>query len=170
MSAIAVARVERKIQLFVLGPLWFCFVAGALVSAYFTAWWVTGVHVLLCFYIGWIGKNLRIHRAKSFNKLSNVVLVDLPALTPGEPDDLSPEETRVLVNTMQHVLYAVIVASATLLLVRGIEFYWVSLIGVVFLFVGLPVIGAVVGLMSIDKLALRRKRDNGVSHGPGANP
>jgi hypothetical protein len=170
MSAITVARVETKIQSFVLGPLWFCFLAGALVSIYHAAWWVAGVHVLLCFYIGWIGKNLGIHRGKSFGELSQGVLVVPPALTPDEPDDLSSEEMRHLVNTMQHVLYAVILAAATMLLVAGTKFYWVLLIGVVLLFVGLPIIGAVVGLMSVNRLALRRKSDDDASQKPSANP
>ena len=157
MSAIIAARVERKIQSFVLGPLWFSFLAGALVSAYHAGWWVASVHVLLCFYIGWIGKNLGIHRDKSFGELSQGVLVASPAPVPDEPDDLSSDEKRHLVSTMVHVLYAVILAVATILIVAGTKYYWVILIGVVLFYVALPFTGVVVTLLSVNRLALRRK-------------
>lgn len=148
MAEITVARVESKIQLFVLGPLWFCFLAGALVSAYYAAWWITSVHVLLCFYIGWIGKNLRIHRGKSTDELSQGVLVALPALAPDESDNLSSDEMRQLVSTMVHILYAVILAIAVILLVTGTKYYWVLLIGVILFYVLLPFTGVLVRFMS----------------------
>lgn len=160
MSAIVVARVESRIQSFVLGPLYLCFLLGAVVSSYHAEWLLAVLHVLLSFYVGWIGKNLTIHRGKSFSELSQGFFPNLPAPAPDEPDDLSAQETRQLVNTMQHVLYAVIVATVAILLVAGIKFYWVLLIGVVLLLVGLPVIGVRVGLMSVSRSVLRHKHDN----------
>jgi hypothetical protein len=160
MSAIAVARVENKIQSLLLGPLFLGFLVGIVVSAYHAAWWLAGVHVLVCFYIGWIGKNLGIHRGKSFAELSKGVIPVLPTPTPDESDDLSPQETRQLVNSMQHVLYGVIIATAALLLVAGTKYYWALLIGVVLLFVGLPAIGVLVGLMSISKRVPQHEGNN----------
>jgi len=171
MSAITVARVESRIQSFVLGPLWCCFLVGALISAYYGAWWTAGAYVILCFYIGWIGKNLGIHRGKGFAELSEGILISIPSPAPGGLDELSTDEMRPLVSTMVHALYTIALAVAVILLTAGIiKFYWVILICIVLFYGVLPLTGVVVQFMSINRGALRRKSDDDTSQRPSANP
>ena len=146
MSAVTVAHVESKIQSFLLGPLWLCFFSGVLISAYFSEWLAAGINVFLCFYVGWIGSNLAIHRGKSFDELSQGVDTKIPDTVANEPADLSSEESLDLGLKMHHVLYAITIAAGSLSIAFSMR-YWTILICIVVFMLGRGILFAAMSLM-----------------------
>lgn len=154
MSRIAFALAERRIAIFILRPLSVSFGAATFVSAHRGAWWAAGIFLLLVIYMGWLVTNLENNRGKSFNELRRGIA--LPAISMNESEDLSDEETRHLVGTMVHVLYAVIISVVVAMLIAGTRFYWILLIGVLVWLLGQGIVGVVVALISSPKLFRRQ--------------
>lgn len=126
MSAEALLHAESRIQKFLLGPLFFLFIAGIAISLYQRTWWAAVVFVLLCFRVGRIGAQLRMHRGKSFAELSQGVV---PEIAPVSDDMLSDDELLHVVLTLMKVPVLIAAAAVIPIILSGVKIYWALLIG-----------------------------------------
>lgn len=156
MTAINFAHTERKIQSYVLKPLWAVMLIGLVYYLYAHVWWAAVCHLLFLLYVGAIGAKLRIHTGKTGADLAQGVT---PTLLPAPDDDngdLSHDEMFDLSRTMTHVRYLTTAALIVLLEVISFKFYWIIGATIVYFFViSALASGLIVALMSMPKISIR---------------